>query len=257
MSDAGGGEELSAEDVAEEREAGRRGGSIALAAVAASVAALVVASSASSGNAGQPGTVPGEASGAEAKQQLIDFATSTGAQAATAGLRSASILLTIPVGLYLFWLVTKRGARVPRWARWSLFGGSVLLVLATIFGYFAFKDVADTYVASGAQTIERAKDLRESSDTLTGAVVFELAARVIFAVWVGVASMRAMNAGLLTSFLGYWGVAGAACYALTVPIGYAMYLSWLFSIALLALGYWPGGRPEAWDRKPRFEGPAT
>jgi hypothetical protein len=60
------------------------------------------------------------------------------------------------------------------------------------------------------------------------------------------ASIQAMRVGLLTRFLGYWGV-GAGGALVLLPIGDAMFIGWLASIGILSLGYWPGGRPPAWQ----------
>jgi hypothetical protein len=68
----------------------------------------------------------------------------------------------------------------------------------------------------------------------------------VFAAWVGLLSVHARRAGLFTTFLGYWGV-GAAFALVLIPVGDAMYIGWLASMGFLALGYWPGGRPPAWD----------
>jgi hypothetical protein len=75
--------------------------------------------------------------------------------------------------------------------------------------------------------------------------VFDVGSRIVFAVWVGVLSIHARRANLLTTFLSYWGI-GAAAAMVLLPIGDAMYVGWLASMALLAWGYWPGGLPEGW-----------
>lgn len=249
--------ELTATEVADERRAGRRGGSIAIASVVASLAALVVANAASShGKLAQPGSGGSGTSRAEQRRQLLDFASNLGGQEAAAALRCIGIALSIPVGLYLLDLIRRRGGSPPSWVRYPLFVGPALIVAATIFGFLALKDVSDTFVGSGVQSVARAHQLREDSGALKAAGLFDVASRIVFAVWVGMVASHAMKVGLLTSFLGYWGIAGAFCLALQVPIGDAMYLSWLLSMGILALGYWPGGRPEAWERRPAMDGPA-
>lgn len=244
-------------DADAERRAGRRGGAAALASVAASLAALVAANAASSGGRlAQPGTGGAGTDRVEQRRQLLDFASHLGGQATAAGLRGVGIALSVPVGLYLLWLIRRRGGTPPGWVRWPLFVGPVLIVAATLFGFLALKHVSDEFVGSGARTVARAHQLRSDSGTLKAAGLFDVGSRVVFAVWVGVVALHAMRVGLLTSFLGYWGVAAAFCLGLQVPIGDAMYLSWLLSMGILALGYWPGGRPEAWERRPAIAGPA-
>jgi hypothetical protein len=130
---------------------------------------------------------------------------------------------------------------------WAAVGGPLLVVAATIFGFLALRDVSDAFYASGPRTVARASDLVGSSSRLHVAGLFDIASRVVFAVWVGALSLYAMRLGLLTTFLGYWGV-GAAGALIFLPIGDAMYIGWLASMGALAWGYWPGGRPEAWAR---------
>ncbi|MCW3015491.1 MAG: hypothetical protein JWO02_2583 [Solirubrobacterales bacterium] len=247
--------DLTERDVTEERRAGRRAGLIAFASVTASVCALGVANSASDSPLTQPGSAMVDRLDADRQKQLVDFAASTDLQAIAAGLRSVGLLLCIPVGLYLIALVRRRGADVSIWVRRSLVAGPLFVVAATIVGFLAFKDIADAYVASGPQSAGRAADLIESDGTLKAAGSFDLGSRIVFGVWVGMLSLYAMRVGLLTSFLGYWGVAAAGALVI-LPIGDAMFLSWLVSLGLLAVGYWPGGRPEAWERMAAVDGPA-
>jgi hypothetical protein len=121
----------------------------------------------------------------------------------------------------------------------------VLVVAATIFGFFALRDVADAFVSSGSRTTARARDLANDSGTLETAGAFDLLSRVVFGFWVGMASLQAMRVGLLTRFLGYFGI-GAGGALVLLPVGDAMFIGWLASIGILSLGYWPGGRPPAW-----------
>lgn len=242
--------------VEEERRAGRRGGVLAFASVGLSIAALGVANSASgTGGLTQPGSGTVDQLDEDRREQLLDFAASTSTQALAAGLRGAGALLCIGVGLYLLWLVRRRGAQPSPVLRVSVIAGPILLVAATVFGFVAFKEVADAYVASGPQTPGRAADLIEEDGLLQAAGLFDLAARVVFGLWVGLLSSQAMKVGLLTSFLGYWGIAAAGALVL-LPIGDAMFIGWLVSMGFLAVGYWPGGRPEAWDRAVAVQGPA-
>lgn len=241
--------------VPEERRAGRRAGLAAFASVAASVAGLVVANSASDAPLTEPGSGRVDQLDTERREQLLDFAASPDAQAVAVGLRSVGALLCIAVGFYLLWLVRRRGAGPPSWVRGCVVAGPVLLVAATVFGYVAFKEVADAYVASGPRTPARAAALIEDDSLLRLAGFFDLASRIVFGLWVGLLSSAAMKVGLLTSFLGYWGIAAAGALVI-LPIGDAMFIGWLVSIGFLAVGYWPGGRPAAWNRRAAIQGPA-
>jgi hypothetical protein len=132
---------------------------------------------------------------------------------------------------------------------WSAVGGATLVAAATVFGFVALKDVADQFVASGARTTARAQHLIDGSGMLHAAAVFDLLSRIAFAFWVAVASLEMMRVVLLDRFLGYWGFVAAVALVL-LPIGDAMFIGWLGSIGILALGYWPGGRPAGWSNRP-------
>jgi hypothetical protein len=193
---------------------------------------------------GRPGARVGETEFDRAKQ-LTDFHAGAGDQAIAAGLRCIGLLLTIAVGVYLYSIVRTRNPSVSRGLLWVAVAGPVLVAAATVFGFFALRDVADAFVSSGPRTPDRARDLVNDSGTLMTAGTFDLLSRAAFGFWVAMASIQAMRVGLLTRFLGYWG-AGAGGALVLLPIGDAMFIGWLASIGILALGYWPGGRPPAW-----------
>jgi hypothetical protein len=228
---------------------GRLGGIAALGSVAAWLLALQFANA-------KGGSGPNVLSGPNGRfapidraHQLLTFHAGQSDQALATGFRCVGLLLTAAVGVYLYSLVRARKPEVSRRMLWSALIGAVLVAGATVFGYFALRDVADTFVASGARTTARAKHLIDGSGTLHTAAVFDLLSRIVFAAWVGVASLELMRVELLDRFLGYWGF--GACVALVLlPIGDAMFIGWLGSIGIMALGYWPGGRPAGWQSAP-------
>ncbi|WP_354698829.1 hypothetical protein DSM112329_04527 [Paraconexibacter sp. AEG42_29] len=241
-------------DAQEERRRGRIAGIVGFVAVAVFVASLGLARAGGGEGAGEPGSAKATRTDVDRQNELADLAAHADLHALGAALKGVGLLICIPVGLYLIWLVARRGVTVSAWVQRSLVVGAVLVTAAVMWRYFTLKDIADTYT-SGPLTAKRAGDLIDGSDAATSAALIELAARAVFAFWVARLSLAAMRVGLLTSFLGYWGVAGACAFPI-LPIGDAMFISWLVSIALLAFGYWPGGRPEAWERRAAFDGPA-
>jgi hypothetical protein len=68
----------------------------------------------------------------------------------------------------------------------------------------------------------------------------------LFGIWVSVTSFEAMRVGLVTRFLGVFGLGAGIVTAVGLPIGSSLFLAWIGSLGVLALGYWPGGRPPAW-----------
>lgn len=235
----------SASRLAIERRRGRIVGIAALVSVFTVWGTVIFASSGNVRDASRPSARFDEP-GFDRVKQLLDFHANIGDQAIAAGLRCFGLLLTIVVGLYMYSLVRARNPRLSRVILWTTLIGPVLVVCATVFGFFALRDVADTFASSGPRTSDRAKDLVDGSAALQITGIFDVLSRIVFAAWVGLASLEAMRVGLLTRFLGYWGM-GAAGALIVLPVGDAMFIGWLASIGILALGYWPGGRPPAWQ----------
>jgi hypothetical protein len=228
-----------------ERRRGRVVGILALLSVFTVWATVIFANSSTVRATSGPGARVDEAAFDRAKQ-LVDFHNGLRDQAIAAGLRCVGLLLTIAVGVHLYSMVRTRNPSVSRRLLWVAVASPVLVAAATIFGFLALRDVADAFVSSGPRTTDRARELANDSGTLKTAGAFDLLSRAAFGFWVGMASIQAMRVGLLTRFLGYWGV-GAGGALVLLPIGDAMFIGWLASIAILSLGYWPGGRPPAWQ----------
>ncbi|HWF50801.1 MAG TPA: hypothetical protein VG294_09200 [Solirubrobacteraceae bacterium] len=223
---------------------GRIAGLAALASVASWLGALQLAN-AGAGSAISPGAAVGQPAPIDRARELLDFHASATDQALATTLRCVGLMLAAAVGIYLYSIVRARRPDVSRWMLWSALAGATLVAGASVFGYVALGQTATAFVSSGARTTARARHLIDGSGLLQAAAAFDLASRVVFAVWIGLASSEMMRVGLLERFLAYWGF--GACVALVVlPIGDAMFIGWLGSIGVLALGYWPGGRPEAW-----------
>jgi hypothetical protein len=218
-----------------EQRLGRYAGTAAFASVATLFAALIIANAATGGDRRPIGPGGRSDSHLDRLHQLQDFHAGPAGQAVAVGLRCAGLALSLAVGLFLYWLVRRRGAPVGRTMQWTVIAGPVLVGVATVFGYFAFKDVVDTFYASGPQTAARASQLIDDAGMLKLAGVMDFATRVVFAAWVGLASLNMMRLGLLTAFLGYFGL-GAAVALVLIPIGDAMYIGWLASIGFLAWG---------------------
>lgn len=228
-----------------ERRRGRIVGVLALVSVFTVWGTVIFAGSTNQDTTGRPGARVGEDEFDRAKQ-LVDFHEELTDQVIAATFRCVGLLLTIVVGLYLYSVVRARNPSVSRLMQRTAVAGPLLVVAATIFGFFALRDVADAFVSSGPRTSDRARDLANDSGLLQVAGVFDILSRLVFAAWVAAASLEAMRVGLLTRFLGYWGI-GAAGALVLLPLGDAMFIGWLASMGILALGYWPGGRPPAWQ----------
>lgn len=239
------------EDLELERRRGRLAGVAALGSVACWIGALAAANAGGSpGGAINPGAGVDQPTPLNRAVQLRQFHDAIGDQTAATVLRCAGLLLSIAVATYLYSMVRARRAEVSRgWLVGTAVAGALLIAAATVFGYFALAHVADAFVSGGPRTVARAKHLIDASSALSLAAVFDLVSRLVFALWIAIVSLQMMRAGLLDRFLGYWGF-GAAGALVLLPIGDAMFIAWLGSVGILALGYWPGGRPDAWRTIP-------
>lgn len=216
------------EQVRAERRLGRVVGPLTLAGLGLTLAAVLV-SAAAARNAGDADT-------------LRQFAANRDDQLVAASLRVGGLLLTLPLILFLQRVLAARDPDVPRALAIIGLSASLLIAISTMLGWFALRDAADALVAGEYRTEREALD---SSGLLTAVRWIDILSRLLFASWLAYASLRASRVGLITSFLGLWGLI-AAFSGTFLPLGDALYVGWAASIALLALGYWPGGRPPSW-----------
>lgn len=235
---------LSATALRREQRAGQIAGTVALASVAASFAALILSTSASTPVKSRPG---GGVPAADARQQLLDLHHAPGAQAVAAGVRGLAALLVIPLALHLYRATRARTATVPPWTRSAAVAGAILIAIATAIGYITIRAVADDFVAGTNRSSAHARDLINHDASLRVSFWFERVAFLVFGVWLVVASLNAMRCGLLTRAIGIWGM-GAGVVSAFLPIGSVLFLGWLASVGLIAMGWWPGGLPPAWEQ---------
>lgn len=231
-----------------ERRLGRPVGATAILSVLATVATVMIAGSVSNGSALPEGPSGLSDERIDRAKHLIDFKENATALGVSTGLRCLGLLLMIGVGVYLYRLVRTRDENaVKPFVFWLTFVAPVLMVLSTVLGFVAYGDVADTLAASRTPTsTDFATKLIDDSGGLAIANIGDTVSRIVVALWLALIATSAMRVGLLTRFLGYWGVAGAASLVI-LPIGDAMVSAWIASMGILALGFWPGGRPLAWD----------
>lgn len=224
-------------DLDRERRHGRVAGVLGIVGVAATMAALLVSARSLPSGAGG-------SSGSDRDRRLTDFHADLGAQALGLGLRVVGLVVTIALALFLARAVIDRGGRDGSALRALGIAGPLALVAVLVVGFFAMRDVADVY-AAGAPSPDRADRLMEDDGLLRAVGVAEIAAHLLFGIWLVLLSLRAMAVGLLTRVLGYWGIA-AGVAGVVMPLGDTLFMGWLASVALLAYGWWPGGVPLAW-----------
>jgi len=106
---------------------------------------------------------------------------------------------------------------------------------------------AHQFVTRDAQTYSQANHLvggfaLPALQTLNYAAAFALAIGLVLI------SLNAMRVGLLTRFMGYFGilVAVASIFLIGSPPAVLLQVLWLLALAYLFAGRWPGGDPPAW-----------
>jgi hypothetical protein len=126
----------------------------------------------------------------------------------------------------------------------------VIVTVSTAVGFFEVRDVSREFVASGPRSLARAAHLlaaQRGRVPLRAADIGQVVGAIVFGVWTSLTAYEATRVGLITRFLGVLGVGGGITTAIGIPVGPALFMAWLASVGLLAAGYWPGGRPPAWD----------
>jgi hypothetical protein len=227
-------------DLAREARHGRIAGACALVSMLCTLAAVPVAAS---------GT-PSHRGGSSDLRLLLDVGLGDSAQTAAMVLRVVGLLLLIPVALHLYALTRGRNPEHSRAVTYIAFTGILLQCVMLPLGFVEVRDVAQTFINSGPRSAERAKDLLEAKRDSAGlriANIGQIIGGIVFGVWISLSSMEATRVGLLTRFLGIFGLGAGITTAIGIPVGSALFLGWLGSIGVLMLGYWPGGRPPAWE----------
>jgi len=227
---------LSPAAIAGERRRGRTAGLAGLAALGCAIAAIVV-----DGRATRDAQGPSELA-----RQLRSLDADYAAHQLALGTRVVGLALTAWLGLFLARAIADRVRHAPGALRVLAVAAPAGVAIVLLGGLVALHDVAGRYTAQGGDSAQLAEALARQDSAMRAVVVGELASRVLFGVWLSFTCIWAMRVGLLTRFLAVWGI-GAGLAGVLLPVGDALFLSWLGSAAILALGFWPGGRPPAWD----------
>jgi hypothetical protein len=223
------------ETLAREARRNKIAGAVAGVSVIASFAALALLVGSTS-----PGT-----QATASKRSLEQADADAGLLWGAVSLRVLSLLAFAFVGAHLVSLVAVR-EQTPRAMRVLAIAAPVGIAIAVLASQFALVDAASQFVGSGAQTEERAKDLLQDGAAQRITSVATILTAIAFSVWLGWTSLAAARVGLLTKFMGYFGVGGALASVLVPVAGQGLVIGWIGSVGILLLGWWPGGRGPAW-----------
>lgn len=218
-----------------------------IAGIAGSLSVLLTLAAVPVGASDVPNRAGGESND---RTLLLDVGQSANGQLTAMWLRVASLLLIAAVAVFLFRAIR---ARQPAHARFIPALGVIAVVVvaaATAVGFFEVRDVARDYIASGPRTLDRAESLLDDArdgGLLRAANIGQILGGLLLGVWISLTSLEGMRVGLLTRFLGVFGIGTGLASAVGIPISAALFMGWFGSVAILAFGYWPGGRPPAWE----------
>lgn len=213
-----------------ERRVGRIVGALAFVAIVLTLVSVLASAAAARDPSGN-GTL--KVFDAHATRQLV-----------AALLRSVSVLATIPIISFFHSVLRARDPAVPRGLLTVGLLASAVIAASTIIGWVGLHHAAVSYVEGGYRG-RTEKAALDASSVLTVSRWLDIGSRLLFASWLAMTSLRANRAGLITPFLGTWGLL-AAVTGTFLAVGDALYIGWLASVALLSMGYWPGGRPPSW-----------
>lgn len=227
-------------DTARENRLGRIAGAAGLLSVVVTFAALPI-------GARDAGQTAGES---DDRTFLLDIGASGDGQLAALILRVAGLALVMGLVFFLYDAIKRRSPTHYRWLPLLGAASIVVLTICTIYTFFQVRDIGREFIGSGPRTLDRAQDLLEAGrqEGLRRFVnVVQGISGLLFGVWISITSLEAMRVGLLTRFLGVFGIGTGLASAVGIPVAPALFIAWIGSVAFLAIGYWPGGRPPAWD----------
>jgi hypothetical protein len=189
------------------------------------------------------------------REFLIAIDGNAGGFLASAAIQAMSFLALAGVLVYLGRAVLARKPELPRILIWLGVIGPLLLALAGVLSDVNRLDIADQFLASGAETVKRAEDLLEDRSVLATSLgsAGTLALAIAFVLF----SVNAMRVGLLTRFMGIVGAIVGVLYVIPLLAGpLVVQLIWLLALGVLFLGHWPGGRGPAWETGEAVEWPS-
>jgi hypothetical protein len=127
-----------------------------------------------------------------------------------------------------------------------LLGGVISAIGGIVYGVvIAVK--AHQFVHSGSQTWDQFNHVAKGA-ALPTLQTLDIAAQFALAVSIVLISLNAMRVGLLTRFMGYFGIVVGAAGMLLIgsPPAAVLEIGWVLALGYLFSGRWPQGDPPAW-----------
>ncbi len=158
------------------------------------------------------------------------------------GLASLCVGATL---VFLWWAARARNPQTQPYIRVLAVLGGGLDAVGGIIGVIPIGIAVHKFVTTGHQTYQEAHNLTTGAG-LTILPLVGYAGELLLAVSLVLVALAAMRVGLLTRFMGYFGMfAGVLFLFPLIPVPLVQ-CYWLVAIGYLLWGRWPTGIPKAW-----------
>jgi len=163
---------------------------------------------------------------------------------ASAVIQAVGMLLLAVVALHLYRAVKARKPDEPLVVAVMGVYGPVGMALITVAQAVALTIIAGDFADRPSQTLAAAEDALKDPALLIPRYI-GISAALALAFWLVKGSLDAMRVGLLTRFMGVFGIALGPAFVL--QFGSLILPVWLIALGALFAGRWPGGLPPAWE----------
>jgi hypothetical protein len=171
---------------------------------------------------------------------------------------AVAVALLAPVLLYLFRAAQARSDSVRGGLAGLVVAGPLFYAAGAVLQGIAFQQAGDNLIAAGAdacgggaQTDDCVNDLIAETSVASFATGLSIAGALGLAAAVVYTCLHAMRTGLITRFLGTFGMATGVLVILGpvfgAPLGSLLLVFLAVALGLVYAGWRPGGRPPAWE----------
>jgi hypothetical protein len=148
--------------------------------------------------------------------------------------------------VFLWWSARARNPQTQAYIRILAIVGAGLDAVAGIGGVIPIGIAVHKFVTTGQQTYQEANHLTSG----TGLSILPLlgyAGELLLAIAIVLVALAAMRTGLLTRFMGYFGMFAGVLFLFPIIPVPLVQSYWLVAVAYLLWGRWPTGTPRAWE----------
>jgi hypothetical protein len=147
--------------------------------------------------------------------------------------------------VFLWWSAHARNPQTQPYIRVLAVLGGALYAIGGVAFAIAFGIAAHKFATTGHQTYQQANHLTSGASLVIPPLI-DYAGELVLAVSLVLTALSAMRVGLLTRFMGYFGMfAGVLFLFPLIPIPLVQ-TYWLIALGYLLWGRWPTGVPKAW-----------